>query len=199
MGDFQVRALKILRRLGNNGVNKFVMQKGFQIMHDLVPLLVREDTVQQGIILEILASLASTDNAYYGENAKALGEARALKPLMMLAKSRDSIVHRNATWALASMTACETNHVPMRACIDTLLLVIERGTPVAQRFAVMAVSNMAATDRTREILKEKGAEGILRKCAHNNSSDRMLQDLINKTAMGNMKRGGTQVFNIPAP
>lgn len=81
--DLQVRALKILRKLASNGVNKFIMQKGFMVMHDLVPLLAREDAVQQGIALEILANMASTDNAYFGENAKALGEARALKPLMV--------------------------------------------------------------------------------------------------------------------
>jgi len=197
--DMQVRALKLLRSLSLVGVNKFTMQKGYEAIHQLVPLLARQDPAQQALVAEILAHMASTDNAFYGENAKALGEARALKPLMVLAKSRDSVVHRNATWCLAAMSACEKNHVPMRACIDTLLMVVERGTPVAQRYAVMAVSNMAATHRTREILREKGAEGILRKCAHNNAGDRMLTDLIHKTALHNLKRNGTQVFNIPAP
>ncbi len=42
-------------------------------------------------------------------------------------------------------------------------------------------------------MQEKGAENILRKCAHNNASDRMLSELINRTAMTNLKRGGNQV------
>ena len=43
--------------------------------------------------------------------------------LQILAKSQHPLVHRNATWGLACMTACDNNHVPMRASIDTLLLV----------------------------------------------------------------------------
>ena len=62
----------------------------------------------------------------------------------------------------------------MRASIDTLLAVVSHGSRDAQRYAVMAISNMAATDRTREMLKEKGAEAILRKCAQANSGDQML-------------------------
>ena len=62
----------------------------------------------------------------------------------------------------------------MRASIDTLLAVVSHGSRDAQRYAVMAISNLAATDRTREMLKEKGAETILRKCAQANSSDQML-------------------------
>ena len=83
--------------------------------------------------------MATTDNAMYGENARALGEARAMKPLMVLARSKNHAVHRNATWALACMTACERNHVPMRASIDTLLAVVAHGSRDAQRYAVMAV------------------------------------------------------------
>jgi len=71
-------------------------------------------------------------------------------------------------------TACDRNHVPMRASIDTLLAVAAHGSRDAQRYAVMAISNLAASDRTREMLKERGAEAILRKCAQANSSDNML-------------------------
>eukprot|EP00961_Rhodomonas_salina_P179772 2425961-Rhodomonas_salina.2 len=122
----QLRAVEVMRKLCLNGMNKFTMQKNFEVIPDLVVLLSRENVTQQAVISECLAHLASTDNAYYGENARVLGEARGMKPLMVLAKSRDQRVHRNATWALACMTACERNHVPMRAAIDTLLQVVER-------------------------------------------------------------------------
>jgi hypothetical protein len=87
---------------------------------------------QQELVTESLAHLASTDNAMYGENATELGKARAMKPLMVLARSKSHLVHRNATWALATMTACEKNHVPMRAAIDTLLAVVTYGSREAQ-------------------------------------------------------------------
>mmetsp|Transcript_26986 Transcript_26986/g.42147 ORF Transcript_26986/g.42147 Transcript_26986/m.42147 type:complete len:218 (-) Transcript_26986:47-700(-) len=194
----QLMGLKIMSKLCENNFNKFVMQKDFDVIGELVPLLGRKDVTQQAIICECLAKLASTENAFYGENARALIEARSIKPLMVLAKSRDPVVHRNATWALACMTATQRNHWPMRAAIDTLLLLVERGTPAAQRYAVMALSNLAATDKTREILIEKRTEAILRKCAQANPGDRMMTELIQRTAMTNLKRGGVQVFNIPA-
>lgn len=197
--EMQVRALRMVRTLSTNGFNKFNMQKSFSVIHELVPFLVRSDVRQQELVTESLAHLASTDNAYYGENARALGEARAMKPLMVLARSKNHVVHRNATWALASMTACERNHVPMRASIDTLLAVVTHGSRDAQRYAVMAISNLAATDRTREMLKERGTEAILRQCAQANSGDAMLTSLVNRTALINLKRNGTQVFNIPPP
>jgi hypothetical protein len=62
----------------------------------------------------------------------------------------------------------------MRASIDTLLAVVTHGSRDAQRYAVMAISNLAATDRTREMLKERGTEAILRQCAQANSGDAML-------------------------
>jgi len=195
----QVRALKMMRQLCINNFNKFAMQKGFDVIQELVPLLTRPDVIQQAMVAECLAHLATTENAFYGENARALGEARAMKPLMVLAKSRDTTVHLHAVWALACMTACQGNHVPMRAALDTLLLVLEKGTPGAQRYAVMAVSNMAASDRTRDLLKTKGADNLLRKCAQANSGDRMMNDLVFRTALPNIKRNGTQVFNIPVP
>ena len=42
----------------------------------------------------------------------------------------------------------------------------------------MAISNLAATERTREMLKERGTEAILRKCAQANSSDSMLTGVL---------------------
>ena len=81
--------------------------------------------------------------------------------------------------------------MPMRASIDTLLAVVSHGSRDAQRYAVMAISNMAATDRTREMLKEKGAEAILRKCAQANSGDQMLTSVsINPQPLAS--------FSIPA-
>ena len=62
----------------------------------------------------------------------------------------------------------------MRASIDTLLAVVTYGSRDAQRYAVMAISNLAATDRTRDMLREKDCENILRKCAQANSGDNML-------------------------
>ena len=85
------------------------------MIQELVPLLTRNDTVQQALVAECLAHLATTENAFYGENARALGEARAMKPLMILAKSRDPTVHLNAVWALACMTACQGPPSPVRA------------------------------------------------------------------------------------
>jgi len=196
--NMQLKALQILLKLCHNSYNKFNMQKTFGIIGELVPFLAREDVKQLEIVTECLARLASTDNAYFGENTEELGRARAMKPLMILAKSQHPLVHRNATWALACMTACDNNHVPMRASIDTLLLVLAHGTRDAQRLAAMAVANLAATERTRQILKDKGAETLLRNCAQMNSSDQILKQVY-KTAMTNLKRGGQQVFNIPLP
>lgn len=43
--------------------------------------------------------------AMYGENALELRKLNALKPLCELILSPDAVVHRNATWAIAAMTA----------------------------------------------------------------------------------------------
>jgi hypothetical protein len=195
----QMRALRMVQVLCLNTFNKFNMQKSFSVIHDLVPLLARSDVRQLEIVTESLAHLASTDNAMYGENARALGEARAMKPLMVLARSKHHVVHRNATWALACMTAHDKNHVKMRASIDTLLTVVAHGSRDAQRYAVMAISNLAATERTREMLRERNTEAILRKCAQANSGDQMISQLVNRWALTNLKRNGTHVFNIPPP
>jgi len=109
--DMQMRALVMVRTLCLNGFNKFNMQKSFSVIQELVPFLARSDVRQQELVTECLAHMASTDNAMYGENARVLGEARAMKPLMVLARSKNHMVHRNATWALACMTG-----VSMRAC-----------------------------------------------------------------------------------
>ena len=60
-------------------------------------------------------------------------------------------------------------------------------------------SNLAATERTREMLKERGTEAILRKCAQANAGDQMLSQLINRTALPNLKKNGTQVLILPPP
>ena len=102
--EMQLRALRMMRTLCLNGFNKFNMQKSFDVIHELVPFLARTDNRQLELVTECLAHLASTDNAMYGENARVLGEARAMKPLMVLARSKHHKTHRNATWALACMT-----------------------------------------------------------------------------------------------
>jgi hypothetical protein len=43
----QQKALGTIRKLILLGVDKFIMQKEFSIIHELVPLLAREDPVQQ--------------------------------------------------------------------------------------------------------------------------------------------------------
>ena len=68
------------------------------------------------------------------------------------------------------------------------MCVANAATPVWHR------SNLAATERTREMLKERGTEAILRKCAQANAGDQMLSQLINRTALPNLKKNGTQVF-----
>ena len=72
--------------------------------------------------------------------------------------------------------------------------VLAHGTRDAQRLAAMAVANLAATERTRQILKvsdrfvllsfssgavhqDKGAETLLRNCAQMNSSDQILKQV----------------------
>ena len=73
------------------------------------------------------------------------------------------------------------------------MCVANAATPVWHR------SNLAATERTREMLKERGTEAILRKCAQANAGDQMLSQLINRTALPNLKKNGTQVLNRPPP
>ena len=154
--DMQVRALEVIRTLCTNGFNKFNMQKSFSVIHELVPFLARTNVRQQELVTECLAHLASTDNAMYGENARALGEARAMKPLMVLARSKNHIVHRNATWALA----CMTGLIPCLARVHLLVDVrveLPARTRELEHMLRLCLARAAARAAARERFAESKA------------------------------------------